>query len=95
YEAFYCTIFYVFLVSTGLNVIAEDTSSTGNIDLTVIHQKIAYIFEFKVDKGNPIDQILSKQYFNKYLNYEKIVAIGIVIDSSSKSVKHFQVKQIK
>ncbi|MCX7758768.1 MAG: PD-(D/E)XK nuclease domain-containing protein, partial [bacterium] len=81
YEAFYCSIFYVFLVSTGLNVIAEDTSSTGNIDLTVLHQNTAYIFEFKVDKANPIDQILSKQYFNKYLNFEKIFAIGIVIDS--------------
>ncbi|MCS7244485.1 MAG: PD-(D/E)XK nuclease domain-containing protein, partial [Candidatus Calescibacterium sp.] len=95
YEAFYCTVFYVFLVSSGLNVIAEDTSSTGNIDLTVIHQNTVYIFEFKVDKGNPIDQILSKQYFNKYLNYEKILAIGIVIDSSSKSVKSFQIQQIK
>ncbi|MEN3015762.1 MAG: AAA family ATPase, partial [bacterium] len=51
YEAFYCTVFYVFLVATGLNVIAEDTSSTGNIDLTVLHQNTAYIFEFKVDKG--------------------------------------------
>ncbi|MCS7244155.1 MAG: PD-(D/E)XK nuclease domain-containing protein, partial [Candidatus Calescibacterium sp.] len=86
---------YVFLVSTGLNVIAEDTSSTGNIDLTVLHQNTAYIFEFKVDKGNTIHQILSKQYFNKYLNYEKIFAIGIVIDSSSKSVKVLHIQKIK
>ncbi|MEN3015690.1 MAG: PD-(D/E)XK nuclease domain-containing protein, partial [bacterium] len=87
--------FYVFLVATGLNVIAEDTSSTGNIDLTVLHQNTAYIFEFKVDKGQPIEQILAKQYFNKYLHYEQIFAIGIVVDSSSKSVKHFQVRKIK
>ncbi|MEN3014674.1 MAG: AAA family ATPase [bacterium] len=95
YEAFYCSVFYVFLVATGLNVIAEDISSTGNIDLTVLHQNTAYIFEFKVDKGQPIEQILARQYFNKYLHYEKIFAIGIVIDSSSKSLKQFQVKQIK
>ncbi|MCS6954938.1 MAG: PD-(D/E)XK nuclease domain-containing protein, partial [Candidatus Calescibacterium sp.] len=95
YEAFHRTIFYVFLVSTGLNVIAEDTSSTGNIDLTVLHQNTAYIFEFKVDKGQPLEQILSKQYFNKYLNYEKIFAIGIVIDSSSKSIKSFKIQQIR
>ncbi|MCS6955158.1 MAG: PD-(D/E)XK nuclease domain-containing protein, partial [Candidatus Calescibacterium sp.] len=66
-----------------------------NIDLTVLHQNTAYIFEFKVDKGSPIEQILSKQYFNKYLNYEKIFAIGIVIDSSSKTIKSFQIQQIK
>ncbi|MEN3015692.1 MAG: AAA family ATPase [bacterium] len=95
YEAFYCTVFYIFLVVTGLNVIAEDTSSTGNIDLTVLHQNTAYIFEFKVDKGQPIEQIQSKQYFNKYLHYDKVFAIGIVVDSSSKTVKSFQIKKIK
>ncbi|MEN3014676.1 MAG: AAA family ATPase [bacterium] len=95
YEAFYCTVFYVFMVATGLNVTAEDISSTGSIDLTVVHQNIAYVFELKVDKGQPIEQILTKQYFNKYLNYEKIFAIGIVVDSSSKSVKHFRIQKIK
>ncbi|MCX7758795.1 MAG: PD-(D/E)XK nuclease domain-containing protein, partial [bacterium] len=70
-------------------------SSTGNIDLTVLDQNTVYIFEFKVDKGNPIEQILSKQYFNKYLNFEKIFAIGIVINSSSKSLKSFKIQQIK
>ncbi|MEN3015764.1 MAG: AAA family ATPase [bacterium] len=95
YEAFYCTVFYVFLVSTGLNVIAEDTSSTGSIDLTILHQNTAYVFEFKVDKGQPIEQILSKQYFNKYLHYQKVYVIGIVVDSSSRGVKFFQIKQIK
>ncbi|MEN3015374.1 MAG: PD-(D/E)XK nuclease domain-containing protein [bacterium] len=92
YEAFYCTIFYVFLVSTGLNVIAEDTSSTGHVDLTVLYQNnqnTAYIFEFKVDRGDPIDQILRKQYYNKYSHMDKIIAIGIVIDSLSKSVKQY------
>ncbi|MEN3014446.1 MAG: PD-(D/E)XK nuclease domain-containing protein [bacterium] len=95
YEAFYCTVFYVFVVSTGLNVIAEDTSSTGSIDLTILHKNTAYIFEFKVDKREPIEQILSKLYFNKYSHYEKFYAIGIVVDSSSKNVKSFQIKQIK
>ncbi|MEN3015763.1 MAG: AAA family ATPase [bacterium] len=95
YEAFYCTIFYVFLVATGLNVIAEDTSSTGNIDLTILHQNTAYIFEFKVDKGQPIEQILSKQYPNKYLHYQNVFGIGIVVDSTSKTVKSFQMVQLK
>ncbi|MEN3014445.1 MAG: AAA family ATPase, partial [bacterium] len=95
YEAFYCTVFYVFLVATGINVIAEDTSSTGNIDLTVLYRNTAYIFEFKVDKGQPIEQILTKQYYSKYLHYEKIFAIGIVVDSSSKSIKQFQIQKIK
>ncbi|MCX7758469.1 MAG: PD-(D/E)XK nuclease domain-containing protein, partial [bacterium] len=93
--AFYCTVFYVFLVSTGLNVIAEDTSSTGNIDLTVLHQNTAYIFEFKVDKGNPIEQILSKKYFNKYVDFEKIYAIGIIVNSTSKSIEKFIIEKIK
>ncbi|MCX7759065.1 MAG: PD-(D/E)XK nuclease domain-containing protein [bacterium] len=95
YESFYCTVFYIFLVSTGLNVIAEDTSSIGNIDLTVLHQNTAYIFEFKVDKGKPIEQMVKKGYFKKYLSLEKIFGIGIVIDSKKRSVKHFEMQMFK
>ncbi|MEN3015682.1 MAG: PD-(D/E)XK nuclease domain-containing protein, partial [bacterium] len=95
YEAFYCTVFYVFLVATGFNVIAEDTSFTGSIDLTVLHRNTAYIFEFKVDKRQPIEQILSKRHFNKYLHYEKIFTVGIIVDPPAKSVKQFQIQEIK
>ncbi|MCS7164697.1 MAG: PD-(D/E)XK nuclease domain-containing protein [Candidatus Calescibacterium sp.] len=95
YEAFYCTIFYIFLTSTGFNVFAEDTSSRGNIDLTVLYHDTAYIFEFKVNRGKPIEQIFAKQYYKKYLHMSNIIAIGIVVDSSSESVKQFEIQRIR
>ena|GEM_PF-4625992 len=54
----------------------------GRIDLTIIvNNSIVYILEFKViknskEKGKALKQIKEKEYYKKYLNYEKIYLIG-------------------
>jgi hypothetical protein len=100
-EASYVLAVFVLLYSTGLNVITEDNTSKGRIDLTIIvNNSIVYILEFKViqdekEKGNSINQILQKEYYKKYLNYDKIYIIGIEFDKTNKQIANFEYQQIK
>ncbi len=100
-EASYVLAVFVLFYSTGLNVITEDNTSKGRIDLTIIvNNYIVYILEFKViqdekEKGNAINQILQKQYYKKYLNYDKIYIIGIEFDKTNKQISNFEYQKIK
>jgi hypothetical protein len=100
-EGSYVLAVFVLLYSTGLNVITEDNTSKGRIDLTVIvNNSIVYILEFKViqdekEKGKAINQILEKEYYKKYLNYEKIYLIGIELDKTNKQIVNFEYKKVK
>jgi hypothetical protein len=100
-ESSYVIAVFSMLYSTGLNVITEDNTSKGRIDLTIIvNNSIVYILEFKViknskKKGNAIKQIKEKEYYKKYLNYEKIYLIGIEIDKTKKQIINFEYQQVK
>jgi len=100
-ESSYVIAIFSLLYSTGLNVITEDNTHKGRIDLTVIVNKgIVYIVEVKViereeEKGKAIRQILEKEYYKKYMNYEKIYIIGIELDKNKKEVINFEYQKIK
>jgi hypothetical protein len=100
-ESSYVIAVFSMLYSTGLNVITKDNTSKGRIDLTIIvNNSIVYILEFKViknskEKGKALKQIKEKEYYKKYLNYEKIYLIGIEIDKTKKQIVNFEYKQVK
>jgi hypothetical protein len=100
-ESSYVIAVFSMLYSTGLNVITEDNISKGRIDLTVIvNNSIVYILEFKViqnskEKRNSINQILQKEYYKKYLNYDKVYIIEIELDKTKKQIANFEYQQVK
>jgi len=100
-ESNYVVAIFSMLYSTGLNVITEDNTSKGRIDLTVIvEKKKVYIIEFKVvskeeEKGKAIKQIRDKGYYKKYLNYERVYIIGIELDKNKKEIANYEYEQIK
>jgi hypothetical protein len=100
-EFVYQAAIFGLIYSTGFNIILEDTTSKGRIDLTIIvNNSIVYIIEFKVieniqDKGKALNQILQKEYFKKYLNYDKIYIIGIEFNKKHKQISTFEYQQIK
>ncbi len=94
YEGFYGSILYAYLTGAGFNVIAEDITSHGRIDLSVILNDKVYIFEFKVKPEDPIKQIKNKRYFEKYLNFSKVYGIGIVFDNEKRNIKQFKVERL-
>lgn len=97
YEGFYASVVYVYLQSLGLDIIGEDVTSKGRIDLTVKFNDTIYILEFKVDgkKGGALAQIKEKKYSEKYMSEDKeIYIIGIEFDTQEKNISHMEWEKI-
>ncbi len=99
-EYVYAAAIYGLVYATGYNVIIEDNTSKGRIDLTIIvNKKVVYIIEFKVlenkrEKGRALKQIKNKEYFKKYLNYERIYLVGIEFEKINKNLVNFEYEVI-
>jgi hypothetical protein len=100
-ESSYVIAIFSLLYTTGLNVITEDNTNKGRIDLVVIVNKgIVYIIEVKViekeeEKGKAIKQIQEREYYKKYLNYEKVYIVGMEINKNKKQIVYFEYKRVK
>ena len=96
YEGFYASVIYAYFVGAGFDkVLAEDVTNDGRIDLSVFIDDYIYIFEFKVDKKGALEQIKSKEYFQKYLSSGKeIYIVGVEFDSNSRNVVGYEWERI-
>ncbi len=100
-ESSYVIAIFSLLYSTGLNVITEDNTNKGRIDLAVIvNRSIVYIIEVKViereeEKGRAIKQIEEREYYKKYMNYERVYIVGIEIDRNKKRIENYEYKRVK
>ena len=95
YEGFYASIIYIYLQSLGLEIIGEDVTNYGRIDLTVKVDKYIYIIEFKVGKDDALAQIREKNYAQKYLNDgREIFLVGINFDKEQKNISGFEWEKI-
>ncbi|MFP3158247.1 MAG: PD-(D/E)XK nuclease domain-containing protein, partial [Hydrogenobaculum sp.] len=99
YEGFYASIVYALFNGAGLNVIAEDNTNKGQIDLSVFNQDSVYILEFKVvedkEEGNALKQIKEKRYYEKYVGkYNDIYLIGIEFSKKDKNNVSFEWKKV-
>jgi hypothetical protein len=66
----------------------------------LINRKKVYIIELKLiereeEKGKAIKQIQEREYYKKYLNYEKVYIVGIEINKNKKQIVYFEYKQVK
>jgi hypothetical protein len=101
YEGYYASVIYAYLASLGVNIIAEDVTNRGRVDLTVILNDIVYILEFKVLNSTPktntaLNQIVKNKYHEKYTNkYQDIYLIGIVFNEKKKNIVKFNSRKVK
>lgn len=96
YEGYYSSVVYVYLSALGYEIIPEDNTNKGRIDLTIKLPNKIIIIEFKVDsKEDPIKQIEDKKYYQKYLAENKpIYLLGIKFDSKDKNITTWEVKKL-
>ncbi|MCX8083730.1 MAG: ATP-binding protein, partial [Calditerrivibrio sp.] len=95
YEGFYASIVYVYLQSLGFEIIGEDVTNVGRIDLTLKMPNAIYIIEFKVDTKDALAQLKEKRYYEKYLNLNKpIYLVGIEFDSKIKNIARLEWEKI-
>ena len=88
YEGFYASVLYAYFASIGVDIIAEDVSNKGRIDLTLKAGGRTFLFEFKVTDGEPLEQIKRMQYYEKYSGERYL--IGIVFDPKQRNVSKFE-----
>ncbi|SHO81409.1 FIG00914433: hypothetical protein [hydrothermal vent metagenome] len=96
YEGFYASVIYAYFAGSGFdNIIAEDATTIGRIDLSVFIDDKVYIFEFKVDSRGALAQIKSKNYHLKYMaDYSEVYIIGVEFDSKGRNVVGYEWERI-
>jgi len=92
YEGFYASVLYACFASIGLDIIAEDVSNKGRIDLTLKAGGRTFLFEFKVSDGEPLEQIRKMRYYEKYAGERYL--IGIVFDPKERNVSKFEWEKV-
>ena len=96
YEGYYASVFYAYLAASGFDIVAEDVTSLGRIDLTIKLNNNIYIIEFKVDGTNALKQIIDKEYATKYMAENKnIYLIGIEFSKDKKNIMKFESKHFQ
>ena len=87
YEGYYASVFYAYVKSLGVELIGEDVTNKGRIDLTLKMPNAIFIFEFKTDAQGTLEQIKAKGYHEKYLSQNKpIYLVGIEFSSSERNI---------
>ncbi len=97
YEGYYGSVVYAYLASIGLDVIPEDTTNLGRMDLSVKLEGKVFIFEFKLSEkatGNALKQIKEKKYWEKYRDLENIYLIGIEFSREQRNVIGYEWEKV-
>lgn len=100
YEGYYASVFYSYFTSSGFDTRAEDTTSCGKVDLTVLYKNRVYVFEFKVRqrkrKGDKqtLMQIKQKRYWEKY-TADEVYIIGVEFDPKKRNISFFKWEKLK
>ncbi len=97
FEGYYASIFYSHFAALGLDIILEDTTNHGQIDMTVLFNRHVYIFEFKVvelmPEGKALQRIKDRNYAEKYQDRgEAIYLIGVEFSKESRNIVGFDVE---
>lgn len=96
FEGYYASIFYSHFAAVGLEVIVEDATNHGRIDMTVLAFGTVWLFEFKVvelvPEGRALAQLQAKGYAEKYrARGEPIRLIGVEFSKVDRNIVGFEV----
>jgi hypothetical protein len=98
FEGYYASVFYASFAAMGQDIIPEDVTNQGRLDMTVKFNGQIYLFEFKVvekktegGENTALRQIKEKRYADKYRDKNQpIYLIGIEFGKEERNVLDFQ-----
>ena len=98
YEGWYASVFYSHFAALGLDVVVEEGSSRGRLDMAVRFNEQVYLFEFKVvelaPKGAAMAQLKEKRYADKYRGLgQPIHLIAVEFSRKTRNLAAFEVEQ--
>lgn len=91
FEGYYASVFYAFFASLGLDTRVEESSNAGRLDMAVLFENRAYIFEFKLvddaPDGKALAQILAKGYDQPHRAAGRdVTCIGIEFSKAKRNI---------
>ena len=98
YEGYYASVFYSYLAGLGLDIVVEDSTSHGRLDMAVRFNGAVYLFEFKVvelvGEGAAMAQLKARRYAEKYRGSgEPIHLVGVEFSRDTRNVVAFEVER--
>ena len=97
YEGFYASVFYAHFAGAGLEVIAEESTSRGRADMTVLHDGGVCVFEFKTDGDAEaaLAQIKRRGYADKHRRQGRPVhLVGVAFSERERNIAAFAVERL-
>ena len=96
YEGFYASVFYSYFAALGYEIVVEESSSHGRLDMAVRAGGQVYLFEFKVVElapaGSALAQLQERDYAAKYRGEgQPIHLIGVEFSRDARNVTAFDV----
>ncbi len=96
YEGFYASVVYSYFAALGYEIVVEESSSHGRLDMAVRTGGHVYLFEFKVVEmappGSALAQLRERGYADKYRGRgEPIHLIGVEFSRETRNVTAFEV----
>lgn len=96
YEGYYASVFYAYFASLGLDIVPEESSNAGRLDMAVRLNGQVYLFEFKVVElepdGGALEQIKARGYADRYRGSgEPVHMIGVEFSRERRSVVGFEI----
>ena len=94
YEGYWASVFYSHFAALGLDIVLEDATNQGRIDMTVRFEGSAYLFEFKVveiaPQGKALQQLQERSYADKYRADGPVHLIGVEFSRESRNIVGFE-----
>ena len=96
YEGYYASVFYSYFAGVGLDVVVEDSTNRGRLDMAVRFEgRAVYVFEFKVaeqaGEGAAMAQLVEREYADKYrAPGVRVHLVGVEFSSESRNVVAFE-----
>ena len=95
YEGFYASVVYSYFAALGYEIVVEESSNHGRLDLAVRAGGHVYLFEFKVvemgSPGSALAQLRERDYAAKYRGRgEPIHLVGVEFSRETRNVTAFE-----
>ena len=96
YEGYYASVFYSYFAALGYEMVVEESSSHGRLDMAVRAGGQVYLFEFKVAElappGSALAQLRERDYAAKYRGGgEPIHLVGVEFSRDTRNLTAFEV----
>ncbi len=93
YEGYWASVFYSYFAALGLDMVLEDATNRGRIDMALRWLGQTWLFEFKVVErvpgGRALQQLQDKKYADKYRADGPVHLVGVEFSSEQRNIVAF------